>query len=66
MVSFEFDNYEYSDMISTIADIEPFFSKSKFFDSVRITSFKFQTKLAVSKTNSHKEPFFIQYRVILF
>jgi hypothetical protein len=58
-VSIEIDNYEYSDMISTIADIEPFFSKSKYFDSVRITGFKFPTKLAVSKTNSHKEPFFI-------
>jgi hypothetical protein len=58
-VSIEIDNYEYSDMISSIADIEPFFSKSKYFDSVRITGFKFSTKLAVSKTNSHKEPFFI-------
>ena len=58
-VSIEIDDYIYSDMISTIADIEPLFSKSKYFDSVRITSFKFQTKLAVSKTDSHKEPFFI-------
>ena len=48
-----------SDMIASISDIEPLFSKSLYFDSVRITSFKFQTKLAVSKTDSHKEPFFI-------
>lgn len=58
-ISIKIDNYEYSDMISSIADIQPFFSKSKYFDSVRITSFNFQTKLAISKTDSHKEPFFI-------
>ncbi len=58
-VSIEIDNYQYSDMISTISDIEPLFSKSKFFDSVRITSFKFPTKLAVSKSDSHKDPLFI-------
>lgn len=58
-VSIEIDNYEYSDMIYSISDIEPFNSKSRYFDSVRITSYKFQTKLAVSKTDSHKEPFFI-------
>ncbi|MBR2588520.1 MAG: hypothetical protein IKD77_04875 [Bacilli bacterium] len=40
-------------------DIEPYFSMSKYFDSVQITSNKFQTKLAVSKTNTHNEPFFI-------
>lgn len=58
-VSIEIDNFDDADMVSSIADIEPFFSKSIYFDSVRITSFKFQTKLAVSKTTSHKEPFFI-------
>ena len=58
-VSIEIDNYKDSDMIASISDIEPLFSKSLYFDSVRITSFKFQTKLAVSKTDSHKEPFFI-------
>lgn len=58
-VSIEIDNYKDSDMITSISDIEPLFSKSLFFDSVRITSFKFQTKLAVSKSDSHKDPFFI-------
>ena len=58
-VSIEIDNFEDADLISYISDIEPRFSKSLYFDSVRITSFKFQTKLAVSKTDSHKEPFFI-------
>ena len=58
-VSIEIDNFEDADLISHISDIEPRFSKSLYFDSVRITSFKFQTKLAVSKTDSHKEPFFI-------
>ena len=55
----EIDNYPDSDMISYISDIEPLFFKSLYFDSVRITNFKFQTKLAVSKSDSHKEPFFI-------
>ena len=32
-ISISIDNYEYSDMISTIADIEPFFSKSKYISS---------------------------------
>ena len=58
-VAIHIDNYEDSDMIETIADIEPTFSKSRYFDSVQITSSKFQTKLAVSKLDSHKEPFFI-------
>ncbi len=58
-VSIHIDNYEYSDMISSIYDIEPTFSKSLFFDNVTITSFNFPTKLAVSKSDSHKEPFFI-------
>ena len=51
--------YEYSDLIASISDIEPSFSKSIFFDNVSITSFNFPTKLAVSKTDSHNEPFFI-------
>lgn len=58
-VSIEIDNYKDSDMIASISDVEPLFSKSLYFDSVRITSLKFPTKLAVSKTDSHKEPFFI-------
>ena len=58
-VSINIHNYEYSDMISSISDIEPFLTKSKFFDSVEITSFKYPTKLAVSKTDSHNEPYFI-------
>ena len=58
-VSIHIDNYENADMISTIADIEPFFSKSIYFDSVQINSSKYQTKLTVSKSKSHKEPFFI-------
>lgn len=58
-VSIEIDNYEYANMVSSISDIEPFCTKSKYFDSVRMTSHKFQTKLAVSKSDSHNEPFFI-------
>ena len=58
-ISIHIDNYEYSDMISSIADIEPFHSKSMYFDSIQITSNKFHTKLAISKTDSHNEPFFI-------
>lgn len=58
-ISIYIDNYEYSDMISSIADIEPHPTKSKYFDSVQITSNKFHSKLAVSKTDSHNEPFFI-------
>ena len=58
-VAIHIDDFEDSDMFATIADIEPFFSKSRYFDSVQITSSNFQTKLAVSKLDSHKEPFFI-------
>lgn len=58
-LSISINNYQYSDLISSISDIEPFFSKSIFFDSVTITSFSFPSKLAISKTNTHKEPFFI-------
>ena len=58
-ISIHLDNFEDSDMISTIADIEPYFSSSRYFDSVQITSKMFQTKLAISKSVSHKEPFFI-------
>lgn len=58
-ISIEIDNYKDSDIINSISDIEPLLTKSLYFDSVRITSFKFQTKLAVSKSDSHKEPFFI-------
>ena len=35
-VAIHIDNYEDSDMIETIADIEPTFSKSRYFDSVQI------------------------------
>lgn len=58
-VAIHIDDFDDSDMIATIADIEPLFSKSRYFDSFQITSSKFQTKLAVSKLDSHKEPFFI-------
>lgn len=58
-ISIEIDGFEDAGLISSIADIEPFLTKSRFFDSVRITNHKFQTKLAVSKTDSHNEPFFI-------
>lgn len=58
-LSIHIDNYKDSNMIAHISDIEPLFSKSLYFDSVQITSSKFQTKLAVSKIDSHKEPFFI-------
>ena len=46
-ISISIDDFEYSHMISTIADIEPLFSKSKYFDSVKINSFNFPTKLAI-------------------
>ena len=36
-ISIHIDNFEYSNMISSISDIEPTFSKSLFFDSVQIT-----------------------------
>lgn len=58
-ISIHIDNYEDSELIGTISDIEPYFSMSKYFDSVQITSNNFQTKLAVSKTDTHNEPFFI-------
>ena len=58
-VSIEIDDYENAGMIEHISDIEPTFSKSLLLNSVRITSYKYQTKLAVSKTDSHKEPFYI-------
>ena len=52
-VAIEIDNYEYSDMNAYISDIEPFYASPIYFDSVKITSFKFQTKLVVSKTAGH-------------
>ena len=55
----EIDNYKNSNLISTISDIKPQNSKSLLFDCVRITNKKFQTKLAVSKSLSHKEAFFV-------
>ena len=58
-ISIEIDNFPDSDMIAYISDIEPSFYISRYFDSVRITQNKFPTKLAVSKIDSHKEPFFI-------
>ena len=58
-ISIHIDNFEYSNMISSISDIEPTFSKSLFFDSVQITNNNFPTKLAISKSDSHNEPFFI-------
>ncbi len=58
-LSIHIDNFDDSDMIHHISDIEPHHSHSLYFDSVQITSSKFQTKLAVSKTVSHNEPFFI-------
>ena len=38
---------------------KPLKTKSLYFDSVRITKHKFQTKLTVSKLDSHNEPYFI-------
>lgn len=58
-VSIKIDNYEYADMIGQISDLEPLFSKSTYFDSVKITSFEYPTKLTISKTDTHKEPFYI-------
>lgn len=53
------DNFEYADVVGSITEIEPYLTKSKFFDSVQITKNNFQTKLAVSKAITHNEPFFI-------
>ena len=58
-VSISINNHPDADMFASIADIEPTYSKSRYFDDVLITSFNFPTKLAVSKSKSHKEPFFI-------
>ena len=58
-IAIEIDDYKDADMIAYISDIEPTFSKALYFDSVRITSHKYQTKLAVSKTDTHKEPFYL-------
>ena len=57
--SIHIDDYEYSELIGSLSDIEPLFSKSIYFDSVQITSNNFPTKLAVSKSDSHNEPFLI-------
>lgn len=53
------DGFENAGLIESISDIEPLLTKSKYFDNVRITKNNFKTKLAVSKTDSHNEPFFI-------
>ena len=58
-IRIEIDNYEDADLIENISDIEPFYSKSICFESVRITEFKYPTKLVISKTKNHKEPFYI-------
>ena len=58
-VAISIDDYEYSDLIASISDIEPTLSQSIFFDNVKITSFNFPTKLAVSKSDFHNESFFI-------
>ena len=58
-LSIRINDFEYADTIGSIADIEPFLTKSKFFDNVTITKNDFHTKLAVSKSESHNEPFFI-------
>ena len=58
-ISIEIDNFEDAGMIEHIYDIEPYMAHPRYFDSVRITKQKFQTKLTVSKTATHKEPFFI-------
>lgn len=55
----EIDDYEDADLIKFISDIEPIYSKSKYFESVRITEFKYLTKLVISKSKDHKEPFYI-------
>lgn len=58
-ISIRIEDYAYSDSVSYISDIEPLLSKSLFFDSVFITQNNFHTKLVVSKSASHNEPFFI-------
>lgn len=45
--------------ISKLSDISPLSSRSKLFQNVYITEKKFNTNLAVSKSSSHKEPFYI-------
>ena len=54
-----FNNFSDADLINSIDDIPVFFSKSSFFDSVFITKDHFHTKLTVSKSDSHKEPYYI-------
>ena len=58
-VSIEINDFKDSDLIGYISHIEPFLSKSKFFDDITITKNKFKTKLAVSKSDTHAEPLFI-------
>lgn len=50
---------DYFKQVSHIYDISPQRTKSIYFDSVYFTKKRFHTKLAVSKSNSHKEPLFI-------
>ena len=58
-ISIEIDNYKDSDIINYLYDIEPLKTKSLYFDSVRITKHKFQTKLTAFKLDSHNEPYVI-------
>lgn len=53
------ENYEYSDLIEHISDIEATYSKSKYFENVTITENQYPTKLVISKSKGHKEPFYI-------
>ncbi len=50
---------DYFKKVTYISDISPQRTKSIYFDSVYITKNKFHTKLAISKSFSHKEPLFI-------
>ena len=58
-VAIKINNYEYADSIGFVSDIEAFYSKSKYFDDVEITTYNFPTKLTVSKSKSHKDTFYI-------
>ena len=53
------ENVSRSSCVSNLSDIIPLSTRSKLFRNVTITEKQFNTKLAVSKISSHKEPFYI-------
>lgn len=53
------DSTSYYSHVSSISDINPRSTSSLHFPNVYITEKKFKTKLVVSKSQNHKEPFYI-------